>query len=95
MADFEQTATHITNLRGRIRVEASSPSNPVTGDEYWDSTQKAWVRYSGNNWLGFRFSSTSTSTSTTTSTSTSTSTTSTSSSTSTTTSTSTSTTTTI
>lgn len=86
--------THITGIKGRMRAQDAPPSDPETGDEFWDTDQKGWYIYSGNNWLGRNFSSTSTSTSTTTSTSTSTSTTSTSSSTSTTTSTSTSTTTT-
>lgn len=90
-----EPSTHITDIKGRIRTASSAPSDPLSGDEYWDTNQKAWFRYSGNNWLGFKFSSTSTSTTTSTSTSTSTSTTSTSSSTTTTTSTSTSTTTTI
>lgn len=87
--------THITNITGRIRAQDSVPSNPATGDEFWDTGQHGWFIYSGNNWLGRNWSTTSTSTSTTTSTSTSTSTTSTSSSTTTSTSTSTSTTTTV
>ncbi len=86
--------THISDIKGRIRTGATNPSNPVSGDEYWNTTTKGWFRYSGNNWLGRNFSSTSTSTSTSTSSSTSTSTTSTSTSSTTTTSTSTSTTTT-
>ena len=90
-----QPSTHITNITGRIRLATGAPSDPVNGDEYWDTNQKAWFRYSGNNWLGILFSSTSTSTTTSTSTSTSTSTTSTSTSSTTSTSTSTSTTTTV
>lgn len=86
--------THITNITGRVKVGTSDPVSPVVGDEYYNTSTNTWNRWSGNNWLGFQFTSTSTSTSTTTSTSTSTSTTSTSTSTSTTTSTSTSTTTT-
>jgi len=86
--------THITDIKGRYRAQDAAPSDPIIGDEFWDTGQKAHFIYSGNNWLGRNYSSTSTSTSTTTSTSTSTSTTSTSSSTTTTTSTSTSTTTT-
>lgn len=86
--------THITNITGRIRAQDTVPVDPITGDEFWDTGQKGWFFYTGNNWVGRNFSSTSSSTSTTTSTSTSTSTTSTSSSTSSSTSTSTSTTTT-
>ena len=87
--------THASNIMGRIKVAASAPSNPVIGDEYFDSTDHAWKRWSGNQWLtSGSFTTTSTSTTTTTSTSTSTSTTTTSTSTSTTTTTSTSTTTT-
>lgn len=87
-------STHITNITGRIRTQTGAPADPVVGDEYFDLGLMSWMRWTGNNWLGFQFTTSSTSTSTTTSTSTSTSTTSTStsSSTSTTTSTSTSTT---
>ena len=87
-------STHITNIKGKLLAQAAPPVSPQAGDEFWDTDQHAWFRYSGNNWLGFNFTTSSTSTSTTTSTSTSTSTTSTSTSTSSTTSTSTSTTTT-
>lgn len=83
--------THITNITGRIKLAATAPTDPVAGDEFFDTDQKGWFIYSGNNWLGRYFSSTSTSTTTSTSTSTSTSTTSTSTSTSTSTTTSTST----
>lgn len=87
--------THISDIQGKIKIASTPPANPEVGDEYWDSSQKAWCRYSGNNWLCTgAFTTTSTSTTTTTSTSTSTSTTTTSTSTTTTTSTSTSTTTT-
>ena len=87
--------THATNITGRIRAQDAAPSDPLTGDEFWDTGQHGWYIYSGNNWLGRNWSTTSTSTTTSTSSSTSTSTTSTSTSTSTTTSTSTSTTTTV
>lgn len=93
------TQTHFTNLRGtRRRIElsiGSLPSNPVTGDFFWDSTTNTMRVYDNGQWYHAQFStttstststtSTSSSTSTTTSTSTSTSTTSTSTSTSTTT----------
>lgn len=88
-------ATHLTDFRGSIKLSDTPPASPVIGDEYWDTSQKSWMRWSGNNWLGTgAFTTTSTSTTTTTSTSTSTSTTTTSTSSSTTTTTSTSTTTT-
>lgn len=86
--------TYITNIKGNIRTLSSAPSNPEIGDEYFDTTQGAWRRWTGNSWVGISFTTTSTSTTTTTSTSTSTTSTTTSTSTSTTTSTSTSTTTT-
>jgi hypothetical protein len=87
--------THITDIRGKIKLASVAPSNPVAGDEYFDTAQMSWMVYSGNNWLGTgQFTTTSTSSTTSTSTSTSTTTTTTSTSTSTTTSTSTSTTTT-
>ena len=86
--------TRITDIKGRIRMNSTHPSDPVVGDEYYNTTFNIWFRWTGNNWAGVTFSSTSSSTSTTTSTSTSTTTTTTSTSTTTTTSTSTSTTTT-
>jgi hypothetical protein len=67
--------THVTNIRGKIKLSAIPPSNPEVGDEYWDTAQKAWCRYTGNNWLctgAFTTTSTSSSTSTSTSTSTTT-----------------------
>jgi len=64
--------THISNYTGRIRTLSSDPSDPIIGDEFWHSGHKTWYRWTGDNWLGVRFSSTSTSTSTSTTTTTST-----------------------
>jgi hypothetical protein len=87
--------THISNIKGRVKIASIPPTNPEVGDEYFDTAQMSWMRYSGNNWLGTgAFTSTSSSTTTSSSTSTSSSSTTTSTSSSTTTSTSTSTTTT-
>lgn len=79
--------TKFASLLGRLPVSASNPSNPVAGDEYYNSRTNSWMRYDGSQWWGARVTTTSTSTTTT-----STSTTTTSTSTTTTTSTSTSTT---
>ena len=77
-------STHITQLRNKRRViqtaTAVFPSEPVTGDFFWDASNNAMWVYDTNQWYHANFTTTtSTSTSTT---STSTSTTSTSSSTS-------------
>ena len=94
-------STHFTNLRGRRRRillgigSNTLPTEPVTGDFFFDTQANAMWVYDTNQWYHANYTtttstststtSTSSSTSTTTSTSTSTSTTSTSSSTSTTT----------
>src|SRR4030043_165648 len=61
-------STHITDLAGRIRTETAHPADPVSGDEYFNTSINTWMRYTGNNWLGFQFTTTSTSTSSSTST---------------------------
>ena len=54
---YDDTSTHITNLKGRIRVATSAPTDPLplVGDEYFDTLQKAWFRYTGDTWIGFKF----------------------------------------
>lgn len=65
--------THATNIQGSIKIASTPPSQPEVGDEYWDTAQKLWCRWSGDNWLCTgAFTTTSTSTTTTTSTSTTT-----------------------
>jgi len=56
------------NLSGRIRLAASAPSNPIQGDEYYDTTVNALMRYDGSVWRGVVLGTTTTSTSTSTST---------------------------
>lgn len=50
--DRNQSNTHITNLRGRFRVETSNPTNPVVGDMYFNKATGDLLYYTGNNWIG-------------------------------------------
>lgn len=65
------SGTHFSKLTGRIKWVTTNPTDPQAGDEFFNVTTNTWVRYTGSNWIGFRFTSSSTSTSVTTSTSTS------------------------
>ena len=79
---------------GKIRSATADPSDPATGEIYYNSTSNKWKRYDGSAWYEIAFtvatttstsSSTSTTTTTTSTTTTTTSTTTTTTSTSTTT----------
>lgn len=51
MADERNQAnTHITNLTGRFRVTTTPPTNPVTGDMYYDLNQNVLCYYDGTQW---------------------------------------------
>lgn len=71
-------STQFGVLGGKIIESSSVPTNPVAGQEFFDTDTNFWMRYDGSIWRGMDFTTTSTSSSTT---STSSSTTSTSSST--------------
>lgn len=66
-ADRNKTSTHFSSFENKIQQATTAPSEPVTGDFYYDtSTNKLYVYNSG--WRSASFStttSTSTSTSTT------------------------------
>lgn len=47
--------THITDLIGTIRVEATHPDNPVEGDVYYNTTSNMLSYYNGTVWLGAPF----------------------------------------
>lgn len=47
--------THITDLRGRVRVESSDPSDAQVGDMYFNRTKNCLCIYTGNNWIGTPF----------------------------------------
>lgn len=64
MADISQVGTHISSLRGRVRVQAGVPENPDTGDLWFDSDTNTLMVYNGTNWVGGGTFTTSTSTST-------------------------------
>ena len=89
--------TRFASYAGKIRSATSDPSDPATGEIYYNSTSNKWKRYNGSAWYEIAFTvetTTSTSTSTTTTTTSTSTTTTTTSTTTTTTSTSTTTTTT-
>lgn len=50
---------------GRLTKRTTPPTNPVEGDEYYDTTTNSWLRYNGTGWLGNKLTTTSTSTTTT------------------------------
>ena len=56
MADVtDKPNTHITDFAGRIRIRASAPTNPVTGDMYYDTTTNHLSYYNGTSWIGAPF----------------------------------------
>jgi hypothetical protein len=74
MAD-QRPGTHFKKISGKYVVATSAPSNPKTGDMWFDKTRGILLGYDGTKWVGTVYTSTSSSTTTTVSTSTSTSTT--------------------
>ena len=65
--------THFSKLSGEYKVATSAPSNPKTGDRWFDSVRGALLYYDGTKWIGHDYTSTSTTTTSTSSTTTSTS----------------------
>jgi len=56
MADeTDKPNSHITDLKGRIRMEASAPTNPKAGDMYYNTTTHNLSYYTGTAWLGTPF----------------------------------------
>lgn len=76
-------SSEFSKLISQVKQSSDVPSNPVAGEEFFDTDTNYWMRYDGSMWRGIAFvaSTTSTSTTSTSTTSTSTSTTSTSTST--------------
>lgn len=59
--------TRFASLAGRLATASDNPSNPIAGDEYYNTRTNSWMRYDGaGTWRGIAFTGTSTSTSTTT-----------------------------
>lgn len=50
------TDTEKTGFIGTIRVESSAPTNPETGEIYYDSTTNHLSYYNGSAWVGAPFS---------------------------------------
>lgn len=56
MADeINQPSTHVTDLKGRFRVETSAPDDPVEGDIYYNTSSNYLMRYNGTDWKGVAF----------------------------------------
>ena len=56
MADTSaQANTHITNFKGRFRVETTNPSNPLAGDMYFNTSTNYLMYYNGTSWVGALF----------------------------------------
>lgn len=53
--DGKQPTTHITDLRGRIRVSSTDPTNPNTGDTYFNRLTNCFNYYNGTVWIGVPF----------------------------------------
>jgi len=53
--DGQAPTTHITDSRGRIRVESSDPTNPKEGEFYFNRLTNTLNRYNGTKWLGTPF----------------------------------------
>lgn len=44
--------THVSNLKGRFRVETTNPTNPVLGDMYFNTATNYLMYYDGSAWIG-------------------------------------------
>lgn len=53
--DGKQPTTHITDFKGRIRTETSDPTNPRTGDMYFNTAKNSLNYYNGTTWIGTPF----------------------------------------
>ena len=53
--DRKQPNTHISKIKGKIRNRIDNPTNPNTGDMYFNTVTNCLMRYTGNNWIGFGF----------------------------------------
>ena len=67
--------THVTGLQGKILVATTDPSDPQTGDLYFNSTEGNLNYYNGTGWITIEYTSTSSSSTSSSTTSTSSSTT--------------------
>lgn len=56
MADnLDRPNTHLSDFQGTIRVESSAPSNPLTGDMYYNTANNMLSYYDGSQWIGAPF----------------------------------------
>ena len=54
-SDGSAPTTHITDSKGRIRVESSDPTNPQTGEMYFNRLTNVFNLYDGTRWVGVPF----------------------------------------
>lgn len=47
--------THISDIKGRIRVETTNPGNPLNGDMYFNKSTNYLMYYNGTAWVGALF----------------------------------------
>lgn len=53
MADAgDKPNSHVTDLKGRFRVEATAPTSPVAGDMYVNTASMNLSYYTGTKWIG-------------------------------------------
>ena len=50
--------THFSEITGRIRLLNTPPSDPLIGDMFYDLDNNSLFRYTGNTWIGFKFTGT-------------------------------------
>ena len=53
--DGEQTRTHITDSRARIRVESSEPTNAQTGEMFFNGLTNCLCYYNGSKYIATPF----------------------------------------
>lgn len=53
--DGTQPTTHITDSLGRIRTETTDPTNPKSGDMYFNTLTNCMCYYTGDNWIAVPF----------------------------------------
>lgn len=75
---MNQSATHYSQLVRKVKGRTAEPTDPYTGQEFYNTDDDEYQQYSGSAWIGFSFTTTTTTSTSTTTTSTSTTTTSTS-----------------
>jgi len=50
--------SHFSEITGRIRIQSTPPSPAITGEMFYDEDNNSLFRYTGNTWIGFKFTGT-------------------------------------